>query len=580
MTTRSVLTTRPPASRRFVARRTGPGERAVLALVCLACAGVVVVLGTKLSFFNDDWYFLLQRPGLESHAGLDSLLAPHNSNLVILTALSYKLLVGIFGFGPQLPFRLLLATVIIATGIFVYVFVRARAGGIVAVSASAVVMLMGAAWEDLLFFGAGIDQIGSVATGLGALLALEREGRGRNGLACVLLACSIGFSNVGVPFVLAAAVAVLLRREPSQLWIPAVPALLFALWWAFYGSKQASHISLTNIEHLPRYVFDSLSFGLASLTGLNRGSTQAALARGHVLAVISLLGIAVWLFIVRRPRPQLLVLLCAVLAFWVLTGASFIPGREPFASRYQLVDAALLVLIGAELLDPFEIPPLLSGIVALLAVAVVVSNVTGGLVHGYRFMRTQSQFARADLGAIEIARNLAPASLWLLPAIARNPYLSGITAGRFFAETAAHGTPPVDSARELAAAQVTVRQSADSVLISAEHIAPTETGGQFAGARGCARLAAGAGRERALSTGPWLLRQVGGGVLVIRARRFAPAGASINLGLITPRVAERLDIPKDSISQPWWLSAVPVRGGGAALEICRQAVVGRAKRKR
>jgi hypothetical protein len=33
-------------------------------LVCGASALVIVVLGTRLSFVNDDWYVLLWRPGL------------------------------------------------------------------------------------------------------------------------------------------------------------------------------------------------------------------------------------------------------------------------------------------------------------------------------------------------------------------------------------------------------------------------------------------------------------------------------------------------------------------------------------
>src|SRR5437763_15383086 len=43
--------------------------RGLLALVCMAGGLLVVVLRTRLTFFNDDWYFLLQRPGLESHGG-------------------------------------------------------------------------------------------------------------------------------------------------------------------------------------------------------------------------------------------------------------------------------------------------------------------------------------------------------------------------------------------------------------------------------------------------------------------------------------------------------------------------------
>ena len=76
-------------------------ERVALAVMGVACVALIVVLGTKLTFYNDDWYFLLQRPGLESHRGLNVLLAPHNGNPVVLLALSFKVLVAVFGIGEQ-----------------------------------------------------------------------------------------------------------------------------------------------------------------------------------------------------------------------------------------------------------------------------------------------------------------------------------------------------------------------------------------------------------------------------------------------------------------------------------------------
>jgi hypothetical protein len=330
--------------------------------------------------------------------------------------------------------------------------------------------------------------------------------------------------------VLAAAVALWLRGEFSRLWVAAVPGVLFAFWWAFYGVKQPSHITIANVEHLPRYVFDSLSIGLASLTGLNGGA--AALARGHVLSLIALAAVIVCLLRGGRPRWQLAVPACAAATFWVLTGASFIPGREPTASRYQLVDVTLLILIIAELLWSVRWTPLRTGIVAVLACPVVVSNITVGLVHGYRFLRTQSQYVRADLGALRIARSIDPADVWLLDPIAHNPYVSGITSRRYFAEAAAHGQPPGDSVRELRAAPGPVRQSADGVLSAAERIAPSKTVARVhPGA--CTRLALSG--ELPLAPGRWLLREVGTGVLVIAARRFGPPDSSVDVGFMRHR---------------------------------------------
>ena len=446
----------------------------MLCAVCLASIVVVVVLGTRLTFFNDDWWFLLQRPGLESRGGLDVLLAPHNSNSVALTALAYKILVALFGLGTQLPYRVVLGIAIAAAGVALCLLVRSRMGWAIGVAAAAVLVLLGAAWEDLLFF-ASLDLIGSLATGLWALWVLQRDTPRRNALACALLVCSVAFSNVGVPFAVAAAVAVALRRRPSELWISIIPLALFALWWALYGTSEPSHLSAKNIEHLPRYLLDSLAAGLTSITGLNAGSASRTYARGHVLIAVGLAILVVCLLRGWRPRPAVLVPASALLCFWILTGASFIPGREPFASRYQLIDAALLILIAAELYRPTHVGVPLTAAIVTIAIVVVWSNIDHGLSYGYRFLRQQSGFAKADLAALRIGRSQAPTTLSLVPLVARNQYLSGVTAGRFFSQTAAHGPVSTYSVAQLRAASAPQRQAADSVLSWAEQIRPVVT---------------------------------------------------------------------------------------------------------
>jgi hypothetical protein len=534
---------------------------------------VVVTLGSRLTFFNDDWYFLLQRPGLESHSGLNTLFAPHNSNCVVLTALAYKVLVALFGLGSQGPFRLVLGVAVAAVGVMVFALVRARVGSVFALACAAVVVFLGAAWEDLLFFAAAIDVVGSLATGLAAIWLLERDTRHSNVLGCMLLVCSVGFSNVGVPFAVTAGVGILLRGRPQQLWIPAVPLALFGLWWGLAGSSQPSHLSSSNVGHLPRYVYESLSAGLASITGLSRGTVSGTYARGHILLAVAVVVIVVALVRGWRPPATVLVPVAGALAFWILTGASFIPGREPFASRYQLVDAVFLLLIAAELLRGVQLGRFGAVVVVAAAVVIIWSNVDSQLTYGYRFLREQSAFVKADLGALEIGRRSAPADLWLTAEVAHNPYLSGVTAGRFFAETAAHGRVPTYSAEQLATAPPAQRQAADSVLAFAERIPPTRTSSYASNGQRCAQLrtgAAGVSRELPLNPGTWLLTDPGPTGLAIGVRRFAPRGLPVYIGLIGASWTERLVIPYDAVTTAWWLSNKgPATAAGARLEICR-----------
>jgi hypothetical protein len=475
---------------------------------------------------------------------------------VLLTALSYKLLVALFGLGSQVPFRLVLALSVAAVGVLVFLLVSARAGEVIGLACAAVVVLLGAAWEDLLFF-ASIDLIASLATGLGAIWALEGDTRRKNVLACLLLVCSVGFSNVGIPFAAAAAVAIALRRRPSQLWVAVVPAVLFAVWWLVDGSREPSHLSATNVEHLPRYLYDSVAAGLASVAGLNRGTVPGTYTRGHVLIAVVATAIVISLLRGWRPRASVLVPLTAALTFWSLTGASFIPGREPFASRYQLINASLLLLIGAELFRPVKVGKTAGALVVAIAVAVVWSNVDSRLSYGYRFLRDQSGFVKADLGALQLGRRLAPPNLWLTATVARNPYLSGVTARRLFAETNAHGWPPTYSSRQLTTAPAPQRQAADSVLAFAERIPPTRTKDHPAPTNRCVRLqttGAGLNPELALHAGTWLLTDVGKAALAIGVRRFAPPSLRSYIGLISPASREQTTIPTDTVSLPWRLS--------------------------
>src|SRR5204862_6544490 len=91
---------------------------------------------------------------------------------------------------------------------------------------------------------------------------------------------------------------------------------------------------------------------------------------------------------------------------------------------------------------------------------------------GYRFMRDHSAYVTGDLGALEIARGRAPATVQPVQPIAHDPFLSGVTAERYFRETDAHGSPPFYSPEQLVAAPAAQRQAADSVLAAAYRMLP------------------------------------------------------------------------------------------------------------
>jgi hypothetical protein len=534
-----------------------------LGAVCVVSVLLVVVLGTRLTFFSDDWYFLLQRPGLASKPGLDEFLAPHNGHLELCPAIAYKLFVVVFGLGLQLPFRLALGLAVAAVGIAVYGVVVTRSGVVLALCAAAIVVLLGPAWEALLLFNA-VSIVGSSAFGLAALWALAEDAPGRNAVACALLVGAVCMSNAGLPFVVAATVALLLRRRISQVWVAGIPAAVFAVWFAAYGHTAPSPISGTKLAHLPKYVLDSAAMGLTSIFGVNHGVGAGHYTRGYVL--LALLTALMVVRVVKRGRPQAfaLVVATAALVFWGLTGSSSLAGRDPFASRYQLLDAALILVFAAAFFAPLRPSRAVTAAICILTLFAVASNLYTLLNYGYPFMRAQSAFAKADLGALEIAARRAAPDTWLTATVARNPYLSGVTAARYFSVTSRHGDVPVASPAQIAAAPADQRRAADSVLASAYRVARGEVQSRGSGRCRTTRTPA----EITLANGDALITNRGARTLVLSVRRFAPVGQVNDVAFVGSGTTVRTHIPKDAVTVSWHVGVRALRGAGMAAMFC------------
>jgi hypothetical protein len=525
---------------RIAKEREAVAAWALVALVCATSMVVLVVLGTRLSFFNDDWFFLLQRPGLEG----GSVFSAHNGQLVVGVDLTFKGLVALFGYA-QLPFRVTLGLAVAAVGVAVYLLVAERVGWLLGIAATAIVVLLGPAWEDLLFF-ASIGPIVALATGLTTLYVLERDSPRRNAIGCSLLVVSVSFSGVGLAFIIAAAIAVLLRSRPVQLWIPAVPAVLYGIWTLRDG-ESTSDLSLANVEHLPRYIFESASIGLTSITGTHR------LVLGELLLVLTLGSVAVWIYRGGRPSRWLAVPIAAALAFWSLTGLSFVPGREPEASRYQLVNAALLLVIAAELLRPFRLRAWASAAVLAAAAVVVFSNAFS-YRNGYRFLREQSEYAKAEIGALEIARGHTSPDLRPTDSLTIHPYLGGITAGRYYDETSRHGAIAHLSPAAISAASAEIREFTDSVLVAAYRMQSMPTDRATNG-RGCRRFAPGSGpAEIQIRPGSTVLGNLGTNPLIVFVGRFSPLGMPRPIAFIAPGSRSAMTVPRDRVLRPWRLT--------------------------
>ena len=79
------------------------------------------------------------------------------------------------------PFQVAAIATFLTSVALLYAWLRERTGELAALGGAALVLFLGAAWEDLLW-AFQIGYFGSMAAGIGMLLALRRESpRGRRG---------------------------------------------------------------------------------------------------------------------------------------------------------------------------------------------------------------------------------------------------------------------------------------------------------------------------------------------------------------------------------------------------------------
>jgi hypothetical protein len=532
----------------------------LLGAALVASAVLLLALERNLTFFQDTWAFLMHRRGI----GVDVFLEPHNEHIVVIPVALEKLLIAVFGMTSAVPEQVALTVVLAVTAVLVFAYVRRRVGPWPALFAALLLLFVGPAWEVLLW-PFEIALAGSVLFGVATLLALDPGSRRGDLAACLLLTVAIAFSSLGVAFVAAAVVDVLLRRRSHGLrraYLVAVPILLYAVWWAGWGHDAETHLSLHNVVFSPLYVFEGLSSSLSSLLGLAAIDLVGKAIWGAPILLALLAAIAWRLAGGFRPSPRLWLVAAATAVYWFLAAFNYIPGREAYTSRYIYAGAALILLLAAELLRGVRI-----GRGALLAAAAVAAGAVAlnliPLSEGKDRLREQTVLTRSDLAALEIARRTVDPGFALTPEVAGTPSLVDVDAGDYLAMAAGYGSPAYTPA-ELLAAPEAGRRQADVVLAEALPISTDARPGRRSGAGTDCVEAAGPSAE--VRVGPGLIRIVvpPGPAVPIGLRRFAGVYSVIP----PPAPAGEttlLRIPRDTSPRPWWLHLEPTR----PVRVCR-----------
>jgi hypothetical protein len=537
-------------------RRLAPSA-AMLGVLMVAGAVNLYRKGLGLTFRYDEWNWVMNRRGWSA----DALLKPHNEHLSLIPVLIFKVLFITVGIDSYWPYRVAVILVHLVCVWLVFVLARRRIGDTFALALAALILFLGSAWDDLLWpFQVGY--LGSVAAGLGMLLALERRDHAGRVLACFLLAFSIASSSVGLPFAGAALVELLLRPAGTwrswerwrNVWVVAVPLTLYAIWFAIYGNPNATpgnahgfSLVRENGPVIPQYVADMAASTFAGLLGLT-------FDWGRPLAIAAV-AIAIW-WSGRRPvSVRALSLLVGLALFWGLTALLRAQLNGAGDSRYIYPGAVLLVLLAAELFRAVRTGTRAALIAAIVVIFAAVGNY-GSLKAGSLQFQDWSSYVRAELGALEVAGPTAPPSL--APDPVRAP---DITADRYFAAIRQLGSP-ADTPNEVRAQAEPQREAADGVLVAGLQLAFRPTGAIRASraappflegaigttstpSSGCVELrstAAGASAVFTVPKGGLVIEDTGAGNIDTRVRSFGD-NFPASLGTVASHQAVLLAIP-------------------------------------
>lgn len=525
----------------------GAGRVTALFVCAAASSGaLLLILGAQLTFFLDDWEILLSRPGVSA----ESVLNPHNEHIVIAPVLIYKALLATAGLDAQLAFRAVATAVFLISIALVFVWLRRRIDERLALAGSVVLLFLGAAWEDLLWpFQLGL--FGSMAAGMGALVVLDRESRGADRGACVLLTAGALFSSLGLAFLAAGAVAIwpALRQ---RLYVVAVPLVLFSLWWVGWGQHtDASNVSLANIATAPQYAFDGVAASIASVLGLSApiGADPAgAYGWGRPLALAAIAGLA--FVLVRRGRVSrsFWVVLALGVSFWLLAGFNEVDQRAPTVSRYQYMGAIFVLLVAAEPLRGIRLSRTAVGVATVVTCAALASNLSQ-LFDAHRMFESTTELERAGLAAFEIAREEIDPELLLTEDLIGTGS-STVQAREYLTAVDQFGSPAYTDA-ELELASEPARAAADRVLAVALGASLTPAGGRDS--EHCPIASRRSGERITLAVPPSGIRFEGGPSVKasVRLRRYAGEGFPADLGRVSLARPALLEIPDDAAAERW-----------------------------
>ncbi len=518
---------------------------AILALAMVVAAGALIHWGRGAVMIGDDLFYAQRL----SDDDLGHAILHSNLYLLALPMALYKAMFEVFGIGSYLPYRLAAIILALLCATLFYSIARRRIGSLLALAPTILLLFFGSGWE-VLITGSRIPSLIAIASGLAAILLLEREDAGGDAWAAVLLCVSATSHPAGLGFLAAGAAMLAFRPSPRRWkssWVVLIPAALFGAFLVFY--QRAADDFPPDLSDVLAFAGDSWTMLTAAVSGLS-GVLEApvydqllAEAASVALLAVILAGAALrW----RRLRPTFWAAVAGLVTLLVATRMS--PGgliRPPDSPRYLYPEAILFLWILVELAAAWRDAgtPRTRTVVAGLATGVLLlglwSNVSK-LSDASTILRANSMIAEGQYSAYDLERTRLSSSY------TPNPFAP--TAGNYLSAAAAYGSMGL-SPDELAGAPPPERASADRALVGSLGL-ELKAARSGRPARSCVR-----GRNFAELQLPAGGAWIGGGRLgeaTFTLGRFADAPVA-RLVPEAGSAAVALRIPRDGADVPWKL---------------------------
>ncbi len=327
-----------PAAGRGVA-----GTTWVFALAASLAGVTLLALGQGLTFFADEWAVIEGRA-----LDLDSFVRPFNEHWLGTTILVYRLMQSVFGLGTYVPYLALLIGLHIVVASEVFVLVRRSAGPLAGLAAGLLILFFGSGFENL-FWAMQIGFVGAAALGFGAMLLLDgTPGRSRAIGSMVLLMVAVTTSGMGLVFVAAVGVELLVDRSRRRLVYAAVaPATLYLVWYLALGRSGVATardpFTLEALSQVPAFVVQGLGAAGGAISGLG---PVLGLALPILVVALAIGRLATG----RGLTARTVGCLGGIVVLYVLTGlvrAQLVTDAALYTRYTYLAGPLLLVALGA-----------------------------------------------------------------------------------------------------------------------------------------------------------------------------------------------------------------------------------------